>query len=175
MKLFALCLIALTASAAESSHGWLGAQLNEVDDALAYHLQLEHDLGVLIQSVLPESPAEAMGLKRYDVVVAAQGEAMYTPRALGNLVMGLAPGAHIDLVVRRGTQDVTLSGEVGERPPGLAMEPEPMHPEDTQRRRGDLRQRPPAPHDDGAQSGTIRRPDGSTMEWQVIEDPQPIP
>lgn len=156
------------ASAPASVPAFLGVGLDEVDDALAYQLDLKNDLGVIVTSVAPGSPAEAMGLKPYDVIVSADGQPIYTPRALSGLVRGKAVGDALQIQVRRGGTTTDLSGKLAARPAEL----------DTERREqpGHFRH-PQVPGQPGGPSGerrgTLHQPDGSTMEWSIEDGPQP--
>lgn len=50
------------------SHGWLGVQIQNLDDELAEGLDLESSTGALIVDVVPDSPAAKAGLIAGDVV-----------------------------------------------------------------------------------------------------------
>ena len=142
---------------------FLGVSLDEVDDALAYHLELKNDLGVLVAGLQPGSPAETMGLKAYDVIVGADGQPVYTPRAFTVLVRGKAVGDRILLQVRRGARTEEVSGTVGARPADLGDGHQgPSWP----RRLG-----PPLMGPNGNRRGTMVQPDGSTMEWSIEDSP----
>lgn len=161
--LVALVLAACCASAADPAPavqpgpGWLGVGLEEVGDALAYHLGLANDLGVMVERVAPGGPAAAMSLKTFDVIVAVDGVPIYTPRALQKLIAAKQSGEAVMVQVRRGEQTVDLTGMLGVRPPDLESE----------------RPRLPPGHPTlipgGPRSGCVQQPDGSTMEWSVEE------
>ncbi len=150
---------------------FVGVDLDEVDDALAYHLDLANDLGVMVADVSPRSPAEAMGLRRYDVITGADGQQIYTPRAFVALVRAKAVGDVIKLQVRRGAKTVDLSGTLAARPPEMdGPRSEGLMPRGFAPRHS----RPPG-GPDGRRQGTLTQPDGSTMEWQIEETPTPTP
>ena len=145
------------APAAPSGPAWLGVGLDEVSDALAYHLGLANDLGVMVERVAPGGPAAAMDLKAFDVVVAVDGTPIYTPRALQKLIAGKNAGEAVVVQVRRGELTVDLTGTLGVRPPETVSERPHLplgHPH-----------LPPG----GPRSGRVQQPDGSTMEWSVEE------
>ena len=152
---------------AEQTVGFIGVSLDEVDDAVAYHLELKNDLGVMVMAVTPGSPAEAMGLKAFDVIVAADGQPIYTPRAFSALVRGKAVGEQIQITVRRGARSEELVGKVVVRPAELAESRREVPPW--------LRQGPPPTGPNGERRGKVRQPDGSTMEWSIEEAPLPPP
>jgi predicted metalloprotease with PDZ domain len=135
---------------------WLGVQLDEVDEALTYHLGLKEDLGVMVGHVVPNAPGAAMGLHAFDVIVAVNGKPVYTPRALQTEVRSHKVGDTITLTVRRGATSTDLKGTLAARPPE-AERPAFPHPGEG-----------PGPR---PRSGRLTQPDGSVMEWSVGEQP----
>ncbi len=98
-------------------HPYLGLQLvpltarmardnNRDPDAL---LQLPERDGALVQRVLPESPAEAAGLHRGDLVVAIADQPVNTPSALLQQVEQAQVGQPLPLKVVRGQRELQLS------------------------------------------------------------------
>jgi S1-C subfamily serine protease len=98
-------------------HPYLGLQLvpltarvardnNKDPDAL---LQLPERDGALVQRVLPESPAEAAGLRRGDLVVAVDHQAVGSPGALLQRVERSQVGRPLPLTVIRGQKELQLS------------------------------------------------------------------
>jgi S1-C subfamily serine protease len=98
-------------------HPYLGLQLvpltarmardnNKDPDAL---LQLPERDGALVQRVLPESPAEAAGLHRGDLVVAIANQPVNTPSALLQQVEQAQVGQPLPLLVVRGQRELQLS------------------------------------------------------------------
>ncbi|WP_216901351.1 trypsin-like peptidase domain-containing protein [Synechococcus sp. CCY 9618] len=98
-------------------HPYLGLQLvpltarvardnNRDPDAL---LQLPERDGALVQRVLPESPAEAAGLHRGDLVVAIADQPVNTPSALLQQVEQAQVGQPLPLRVVRGQRELQLS------------------------------------------------------------------
>jgi S1-C subfamily serine protease len=83
------------------------ARLNNSDpDAL---LQLPERDGALVQRVLPDSPAEATGLRRGDLVVAVGDQPVRTPSALLQQVEQAEVGKPLPLKVIRGRRELDLS------------------------------------------------------------------
>ncbi len=98
-------------------HPYLGLQLvpltarvarenNRNPDAL---LQLPERDGALVQRVLPESPAEAAGLRRGDLVVSVADQLVVNPSALLQQVETSAVGQPLPLTVVRGQRELQLS------------------------------------------------------------------
>ncbi len=149
-----------------AGQGFLGVQLDEVDEALAYHLGLANDLGVVVAGISPGGAGEGMGLKQFDVVVAADEAPIYTPRALGDVVKAKRAGDSLRLTVRRGAEAVVLTGKLAARPAEMpGSEGHRLH------RFGPPNG--PITGANGQRRGTMLQPDGSTMEWSIDESPEP--
>ncbi|MFM8276948.1 MAG: S1C family serine protease, partial [Cyanobium sp.] len=98
-------------------HPYLGLQLvpltarvardnNRDPDAL---LQLPERDGALVQRVLPQSPAEAAGLRRGDLVIAVDHEAVGSPAALLQRVERSQVGRPLPLTVIRAQKELQVS------------------------------------------------------------------
>ncbi|MFN9630045.1 MAG: trypsin-like peptidase domain-containing protein [Cyanobacteriota bacterium] len=98
-------------------HPYLGLQLvpltarvardnNRDPDAL---VKLPERDGALVQKVLPDSPAEAAGLKRGDLVVEIAGQPVRSPSALLQQVEKAQVGEPLSLRVVRGPRELQLS------------------------------------------------------------------
>jgi len=53
---------------------WIGVQCAEVMPALSSHLNLAEHEGVLVEGVVPESPAAKAGVEQYDVILSVNGK-----------------------------------------------------------------------------------------------------
>jgi len=53
---------------------WLGLECRPVPPVLRAQLKLAEDQGLVVEQVLPESPAAAAGIEQYDVLVKAEGK-----------------------------------------------------------------------------------------------------
>lgn len=92
--------------------GWLGISLlpSKQDDIL-----VPEQNGVVVADVLRGGPAEKAGLKRGDIIMSVNGEAISTPAQLINYVALQAPSSMVSVVVNRGDESLTLSVVIGER------------------------------------------------------------
>lgn len=151
---------------ADEAPGFLGVQLDEVDEALTYHLGLANDLGVMVTGVAPGKAGDTMGLKRFDVIIAAGETPIYTPRALSDFIRSKKAGDQVTLTVRRGATSVDLSGALDARPAEIDGQEGPHR----------FHQWPgpgPITGPGGQRRGVLPQPDGSTMEWSIDESPEP--
>jgi regulator of sigma E protease len=84
----------------EPTKGWGRKHLRQI--------QIIPAMTPLIARVFPNSPAEESGLRAGDLVVAANGEKLYSGEALAEL-LGTTKGAPVTLTVRRGGADFPVS------------------------------------------------------------------
>ena len=94
--------------------GWLGIDADELPMFPAVNELV--DSGAVITNVLPNSPADIGGLRRYDVISAMNGKPIVNARELLLQVSSEPPGSVITLSVNRGGAMATLQAELGERP-----------------------------------------------------------
>jgi serine protease Do len=106
--------------------GFLGVRIQTVSPDLAKGMGLGSQRGVLISDVDPGSAAERAGLRRGDVVLEVDGQAVDTASRLRSLVANSAPGARVQLKVKRGSQDLQVTVTLGALDGGpLARRPGP--------------------------------------------------
>jgi len=78
--------------------------------------------GVLVRSVLKDTPAEKAGLKAGDVILKVGDAKVTTPREISSAIRALARKKTFPLLVRRNQQDLTLNVTIedaeGQRRPG---------------------------------------------------------
>ncbi len=101
----------------EVVHPYLGAQLVLLNERIAKEhnqdpnaifLLPEHS-GALVQSVIPESPAEKAGLRRGDLVIKAEGDSIVDPKSLLERVENAQIGMPFQIEVLRNNQEINLS------------------------------------------------------------------
>ena len=97
--------------------GYIGIGLNPVDAGTAEAFGLDRPKGVLISSVLPNTPAAKADLKEGDIVLSVDGQPVNRPNHLQSLVARKHPGDTVTLAIRRNTEDLTIRVTLGERLP----------------------------------------------------------
>jgi serine protease Do len=102
------------------SRGFLGVTIQDLDPKLAELMGMENTRGVLFPEVTADSPADKAGLKKDDVLVEFEGEAIENKDVFRNRVARLKPGTKVDLVVIRDGERKKVTVELGERPKGHA-------------------------------------------------------
>ena len=84
------------------------------------------EAGVLVEDVVPESPAEAAGLQAGDLLRSINDEEVETPRAAADIIRALEPGAVISLGIERQGETLMLEAMVGSRSDITGSLPEGM-------------------------------------------------
>ncbi len=101
----------------EVVHPYLGAQLVLLNERIAKEhnqdpnsiLLLPERSGALVQSVIPQSPAEKGGLRRGDLVIKAEGNPITNPKSLLERVENSQIGMPFEIEVLRNNQEINLS------------------------------------------------------------------
>ena len=101
----------------EVIHPYLGAQLVLLNERIAKEhnqdpnalILLPERSGALVQSVIPQSPAEEGGLRRGDLVVNAEGNEINDPKSLLMQVESAQIGEPFKLEVVRNNKEINLS------------------------------------------------------------------
>ena len=100
----------------EVVRGWVGIEMREITPEIAASFDLPMNRGVLIYSVLRNSPADKSGVQPGDVLTAIDGQEVQAPRELLDLVAALPPGRTAAFRVLREGKTTELKVSVGRRP-----------------------------------------------------------
>ena len=101
----------------EVLHPYLGVQLISLTARIAKEhnqdpnslVELPERSGALVQTVIPDSPAEKAGLRRGDVVISADGDEINDPQSLLKKVEESKIGIPFSLQVLRNSREIKLS------------------------------------------------------------------
>jgi len=100
-------------------YGWLGVNVQDLDEDLAKQFGIPETKGVLVARILPGSPAEKGKMKNGDIIKTFDGKPVENVRELLKLV-GRAPiGKKVKVVVLRDKKEAALDIEVAQRPDEL--------------------------------------------------------
>jgi serine protease DegQ len=108
----------------EVRRGRVGVYIQDVTPGLARALELDVDVGALVTSVEPGSPAEEAGIEVGDVVTAVNGEAITTSAALRNEIGLVRLGETVSLTVVRDDRTMTFDVMIGDTEPSASAETE---------------------------------------------------
>ena len=99
---------------------YIGVQMGPIDARMATKLGLPGRQGVLVNDVIPDSPAAAAGVQELDVITGFDGRAIEGTRSLQELVERAGMGQPHQLTVLRDGKQLTLTITVKPLPKNLA-------------------------------------------------------
>jgi len=124
-------MLASVLSTGKITRPWLGAEGQNITPDLAAQLELKRAVGILINQIAPESPAEASGLRIGDIVTHFDDYPVETTGHLGSRISGSYMGRDYPLkVLREGKEQMltlNLRG-VPERDPNAQVKLMGIHP-----------------------------------------------
>lgn len=100
----------------EILRGYLGVQIQPVDEDIADALGIARDRGELVQMVQPGEAAEAAGLRAGDVVLSVNNTAVTPDSTLSYIVANIAPRTTVPLTYLRDGEQRRVNVTVGRRP-----------------------------------------------------------
>jgi serine protease Do len=98
------------------SRGYLGVGIQDLTPDMAAKFNAPDHLGALVRDVTPDSPGEAAGLQRGDVIREVNGDRVRDTRELRLKISGTAPGESVKLAVLRDGSEKALTAKLGELP-----------------------------------------------------------
>ena len=98
------------------TRGWLGVQIQDVDEGMAKALQLNGWNGAIISQVIKNSPAEDAGVEKQDVIIAVNGVKVDDSSNLKNLISSGRPHDKTKLTLIRDGHEKKLTVILGLRP-----------------------------------------------------------
>jgi hypothetical protein len=136
--------------AQEEGTPWIGVQLGPIPAALAAHLQLGENKGLIVRNVFQDSPADRAGLQRHDVLARIDDqEVPGTVEGFSKAVRGRKVGDTVRLFILRGGKEMAQDIQLAQAPRPEDLTPKfPEEPDVLYRRDFGLRGRilRPGPH-----------------------------
>ena len=99
------------------NRGYIGISLSTVDAGTAEAFGLDRPKGVIINDIVPNTPAAKTNLKEGDIILSVDGQPVNRANHLQSLVARKYPGDTVTLAVRRNTKNLTVRITLSERPP----------------------------------------------------------
>ena len=101
-------------NAEASSIAWLGVAGGSMPDILAQHLEVEK--GLVIDHVVPDSPAGNANFKEKDVILEVGDKKVGSQSELRNVIKSKAPGESLEITIVRSGKKIKQKVVLGERP-----------------------------------------------------------
>jgi membrane-associated protease RseP (regulator of RpoE activity) len=131
--LLSVVLLAAGLAAADADYGpgggkpstppMLGVEMSPVPTSVQERLGIDSHTGVMVQEVFGNTAAQGMGIQRGDVITQINGQPINSMMDLRNEVGSSATGDPVNVVVRRGDQELHLSDTLKEWPAQIPKEP----------------------------------------------------
>ncbi|MCM8766276.1 MAG: Do family serine endopeptidase [Candidatus Omnitrophica bacterium] len=103
------------------SYGWLGINIQDIDEKIMDYFGLEDKEGVIVAEVISDTPAEKAGLKEGDIIKTYEGEKIKDSNDL-MVKVGYTPvGKKVKLGIIREGKELDIVVEVGERPEEVSL------------------------------------------------------
>ncbi|MGB8166385.1 MAG: PDZ domain-containing protein, partial [Chthoniobacteraceae bacterium] len=94
---------------------FIGVMTAPVPPALSNQIGLPEGFGIVVEEVVPDSPAAAAGVQRYDVLKLLNDQQLVDPNQLALLVRSLGKDKEVSLTILRKGQEQKLTLKIGER------------------------------------------------------------
>ena len=98
------------------TRGWLGVGIQPLTPELAKGFGVSADEGILVNQVMPKSPAEAAGLKTGDLILMVDGKPVKDPRTLQRIIAETDIGKSLEFTILREKTKHTVKVQIGEMP-----------------------------------------------------------
>jgi len=99
----------------KTERGWFGASVGPLKTKDAISTGYNKTAGIVVNEVQKESPAEKSGLRPMDIIVEMNDLQMDSFSLFSRKLLGMAPGAKIEIVVFRQGELVNISGSLIEK------------------------------------------------------------
>lgn len=96
------------------TRGWLGVTIQDVTPELAKSFGLKDTTGALVSDIVSGGPAEKAGLKRGDIIIEMNGNALKDRHEIPRKVSLMSPGEAVTFKVFREGKSSLISSVVGE-------------------------------------------------------------
>ena len=137
---------------------YIGVVTSTVSPALAAQLGLNEGFGLVVDDVLAESPAQAAGLQKYDVLKLVNDQQLIDPSQLSKLLRGFGKDTEVSITFIRKGQEQKIGTKIGEK-----MMTERRPGADLQRKFGTWGLRPQRESGDGPRGPGLQGPQPDQM------------
>ncbi|MFB9951325.1 Do family serine endopeptidase [Rhizobium puerariae] len=109
--------------------GWLGVQIQPVNQDIAESLGLKEASGALVVAPQEGSPGQKAGIKEGDVITAVNGQPIKDARDLSRRIAGLGPNNKVEIALWRDGKSQTVSVTLGNMQSDEAAAADPKQPD----------------------------------------------
>ena len=98
--------------------GWLGVSIQDLSTALKEAMDYDRDIGVLVNEVEDDSPAEEAGILEGDIIIQYDGKTIKNTGSLIRKVRATDPGDEVEIGIVRKGRDVTVTATIEKKSEG---------------------------------------------------------
>jgi serine protease Do len=114
--ILSVAFLAILAPAALAADGYLGVQIQDLNETLAAALDLDDDAGVLVSTVVENSPAETAGLQQGDLILTINGREAVDAERFTRRVRRIDAGETATLEILRKGRPMNIAVTLAEAP-----------------------------------------------------------
>ncbi|MEX0686460.1 MAG: DegQ family serine endoprotease [Balneolales bacterium] len=96
--------------------GFIGISFEPVSENIARAFGLERTRGILVNDIVPDSPAEEAGMQSGDVIIEVNGETIREPREFQFEIANMKPGDEVSLTIIRNGEEESVDITLTQRP-----------------------------------------------------------
>ena len=104
-----------TPQPAVPQEAWLGVYVKSLPESLRAQLQVGKSVGLLVEEVVPESPAAKAGFQVFDVLLAFGDQKLFNRDQFQALVIDSEPGSKAEFTVIRAGETLEMVTQLGSR------------------------------------------------------------
>ncbi len=94
---------------------YLGLMTHPVEPELGAQAGLEAGFGLVVREIMPDSPAAAAGIKKYDILVQFGDQRVVNVEQVNALVRAAGKDKEVPITLRRAGQDLKVTIKIGEK------------------------------------------------------------
>jgi len=98
------------------ARGWLGVEIQRLDEEQASHMNLAQTPGVLVAGLVPDAPGDRAGLLLGDYITHVDGVSIANARDAVDAIASVKPGQAVALKLLRAGRPIALVATLGQRP-----------------------------------------------------------
>ncbi|WP_411826974.1 PDZ domain-containing protein [Luteolibacter sp. AS25] len=107
---------------------FIGLSTVPLPEMVAAHVDVEPGTGLIIRTIMPESPAANAGLSVNDIILKVEDEAMSSPEQLSSAILKREIGERLNLSLIHNGNPSKVAITLGERPAHMTMNIRPADP-----------------------------------------------
>jgi hypothetical protein len=112
----------------QNAGSWLGVAVSQAPEALRHQLRLRDGAGLVVEQVMPDSPADRAGIQQYDVLETLDDQALTDPQELASTIRSHRSGDEVTIGIIREGKRREVNLKVARAASNIVRPPAPMMP-----------------------------------------------